>query len=175
MIKEKIALEAGKQLVKNWKSWIEPLRRFLTRGARKRRDKEIILPALAFLVLVLATGCARFDNAMIGIDDRYYNSSTAKIAVPEGYLPRPYVQDAAGTRVDVTGWQVRWEIIPAPTFLPTFLPDAIARQRVQPSPLAPVLSLIQANGPLVMNEPEQSGAGDAAATLQAEAAKDGAK
>jgi hypothetical protein len=173
MIIETVAAKAGLKVGKDlMKRMAEKLRVIFTKKARKRQGKEIINPYVIAFALLSASGCASIDRALIAVDDGLYGSSTALIATPPGYIPRPYVQDATGARVSVEGWQVRWEIIPAPTFSPTMLQDAIAKPRRQ-SVMGPVMELIDGQTPKLNATMTESGAADAIDKLKAEAAKEG--
>ena len=165
----KAGLKVGKDLMKRM---AEKLRVIFTKGARKRQGKEIINPYVLAFALLSASGCASIDRALIAVDDGLYGSSTALIATPPGYIPRPYVQDATGARVSVEGWQVRWEIIPAPTFAPTMLQDAIAKPRRQ-SVMGPVMELIDGQTPKLNATMTESGAADAQERFIEDAKKEG--
>lgn len=110
----KEAIKLGtKAVTGNWRSWLEPLRRMLTKRARKAEGRENIKPyAIALLILPLA-GCGTINNALIKVDDSLYGSSTAGVLLPDGYQINPYVTDSKGDRQNIDGWQIKYEILPA--------------------------------------------------------------
>jgi hypothetical protein len=140
-IQTTVTKAAMKQVGKGWKMLFEKVRVWATRGARKRQGKEMINPYVIAFAMLSLTGCKTLDNALIAADDKLYGSSTALVATPPGYDARPYVIDAGANRIDVTGWQIRWELVQASTFTPTMLTDAIAKPRKQ-SVMGPVMDLI---------------------------------
>ncbi len=139
----KAGLKIGGKLVRRV---AEKVRVAATKAARKRRGKEIINPYVLAFALLSASGCASIDRALIAVDDGLYGSSTALVALPPGYDARPYVIDAGANRVDVDGWQVKWEIVPSSSFSATMLSDAIAKPRRQ-SVMGPVMDLIDGQTP----------------------------
>lgn len=143
----------------------EKVRVWATKKARKRQGKETINPYVLAFALLSASGCASIDRALIAVDDGLYGSSTALVALPPGYDARPYVIDAGANRVDVDGWQVKWEIVPSATFKETMLSEAIAKPRKQ-SVMGPVMDLIDKQ-----DAPESSNASEAIDLLKQEAAK----
>jgi hypothetical protein len=140
-IQTTVTKAAMKQVGKGWKVLFEKVRVWATRGARKRQGKEMINPYVIAFALLSMTGCATVDNLLIAADDQLYASSTATVALPPGYDARPYVIDANQTRVDVEGWQVKWEIVPSASFKATLLSEAIAKPRKQ-NVMGPVMDLI---------------------------------
>jgi len=140
-IQTTVTKAAAKQLGKGWKLLFEKVRVWATKGARKRQGKEMINPYVLAFIMLSMTGCATVDNLLIAADDNLYASSTATVALPPGYDARPYVIDAAANRIDVDGWQVKWEIVPSASFKATLLSEAISKPRKQ-SVMGPVMDLI---------------------------------
>lgn len=127
-IKEEAAKQAVKVAAKGWRGWIEPLRKMLTRWARKKEGKEIIVKyALVLLAGTMLTGCATIRKAAIAADDQLYDSSTARVAVPDGYEIEPYVVDSTGTERNIDGWEPRYRIVPIPGHNHAKLKDIVLR------------------------------------------------
>jgi hypothetical protein len=177
----KLGIKGAKQGIKILWSWYRPWRTKLAykrevEAEMKRKDQSTIIPMM-FLAAFALSGCASLDKVYTGVDRTVHNGSLDPYQnqIPEGYEARPYVRDAAGNRVDITNWIVAWEIVPSAKYLPTLLPDAIAKPR-SGAAFGPVLQTIAAaTGQPTAVTPAASGADAAAALLQAEAVKDGAK
>lgn len=165
-IQAQAAKVAAKQLSKGWKAIFERVRVWATKDARKRQGKEMINPYVIAFAMLSMTGCATVDNLLIAADDNLYASSTATVAIPPGYDARPYVIDAVANRIDVDGWQVKWEIVPSASFKATLLSEAIAKPRKQ-SVMGPVMDLIADN----QAKPSESSGASSAAQAIIDAAK----
>ena len=136
-----------KNAAKLLKRLAEPLRVWLTKRAWKRQVKRDIkargiVPLLALGLILVASGCSSFDAALIGTDRLAYGNKLNPYLnqVPAGWEARPYVVDAAANRVDVTGWQVRQELVQSDSWKPSMLNDVIAK----PRPSSAVADAIQA-------------------------------
>jgi len=161
----KIGLKAGK---KGLKAMFEPIRRWFTKGARKRQGKEVIRPyVIAFLLVSMASGCATVrkcvDNLAIAVDDKFYDSSTAIVALPKGYDIAPYIEDADGVERTIDGWKIKYRIIEVPGHVHKNLKDEVMRgNKAEASSLQQVVeAAVKAQLGLNTAPAQPSGAADA--------------
>lgn len=172
-IEGKVAKVAVKQVTKGWRNWIEPVRRFLTKRARKAEGKQNIQPyAIAFMALSL-TGCSTINKSLIAVDDSLYGSSTAGVLLPDGHILQPYVTDAADNRQNIDGWKVKYEIVPVAGHVHREVKDVIMQGRRAPK--SAVVELIAGQLAAGDTAVAPSAAGNAAAMLLDAADKAGVK
>lgn len=113
-----IETKAAKQGIKLGVKLAEIYRRWRTRLAWRRNAAKrpaVAVKLSAVTALVTLTGCANLDHAYIKMDDRLFDGSQNpnRYLVPQGYEVRPFVRDASGDRVDITGWTVEEEMVKA--------------------------------------------------------------
>ena len=173
----KIGIKAAKS---GFKAMFEPIRQWFTKGARKRQGKEVIRPyVIAFMLVSMASGCATVrkgvDNLAIAVDDKFYDSSTAIIALPKGYDIAPYIEDADGVERTIDGWKIKYRIMEVPGHVHKNLKDEVMRgNKAEASSLQQVVEAAVKTQLGMTTAPAQpSGAADAIDKLKAEAAKEG--